>query len=232
MANFNFKKLLGIPDYSSRVNAFDYLNLPFYINQYKNGLYGKRYNGFSDEIQGNVNWFASATRTAPNDFTNYSGDGTPYLYHGVKEATVDFSNFSSSYPTNVGYDNQPDVGFDLYSWQWTGYFKAPYTDNFTFKLDSDDSGYLWIGRYAVKGFTAENANCSHGGLNGIGNPVTSNPISLIRGRYYPIRIQFGENEGFDGLIVSYSSSTESNVSNFDGKFYHKTHQDLPLFGIG
>jgi hypothetical protein len=228
MANFNFHKLLGIPEYSIKVTAFDYLNLPFYIkvgvgSNYKDGLYGKRYNGFCDETLGNVNWFATATQTTPNDFTGYNGDGTPYLYHGVEEATVDFSMFSSSFSSG----EQPDDGFDYYSWQWTGYFKAPYTDNFTFKVCSDDSGYLWIGNNAVSGFNADNANINHGGLHG-GDCLSSNPISLVGGQYYPIRIQFGENEGGDFIKVSYSSSTETNVSNFQGKFFHKTKDDLLL----
>jgi hypothetical protein len=49
---------------------------------------------------------------------------------------------------------------------------------------------------------------------------------MIGGHYYPVRLQFGENDGADQFILDYSSSTESNVSNFQGKFYHKTQQDF------
>jgi len=76
---------------------------------------------------------------------------------------------------------------------------------------------MWIGELAVSGFNDTNKFTSQ---------FNSNSISLIGGQYYPIRIQFGEFGGADYITLSYSSSTESNVSNFQGKFYHKTHQDF------
>jgi len=236
-SKYNFQKVLGIPTYTfERITPQSILDLPFYIKSggagsskiklYQDGLYGKRYNGFCDDILGSVNWFATATQTTSSDFTGYSGDGTPYLYHGVEEATVDFSNFSSSFGSSeqLGYE-QPDEGFNQYSWQWTGYFKAPYTDNFTFKVCSDDSGYLWIGNNAISGFSAANANINHGGTHG-GDCVSSDPIALVGGQYYPIRIQFGEQDGGDFISVSYSSSVETDVSNFQGRFFHLT--DSPV----
>ena len=208
MANFNFKKLLGIPDYSSRVNAFDYLNLPFYLkvgisDKYQDGLYGKRYDNYYPS-NGGVDAFRTLSRTTSTN-----------SIHGDEEATVDFYNFTSS-------DRQD---YDFYSWQWTGYFKAPYTDDFVFRIANvDDSVDLWVGNNARSGFTSENRTT--GGLYNADN--SSDPIHMIGGNYYPVRLQFGEATGGDHFILEYSSSTETNVSNFQGKFYHKTHQDLPV----
>jgi len=165
---------------------------------YKDGLYGKRYDLYFP-FNGGANAFGTLARST----------GTNSV-HGDEEATVDFNHFTSS-------DIQPGVGYEYYSWQWLGYFKAPYTDTFTFSLASDDYSQMWIGELAVSGFNDTNKFTYQ---------FNSNSVSLIGGQYYPIRIQFGEFSGADYITLSYSSSTESNVTNFQGKFYHKTQQDF------
>jgi hypothetical protein len=212
---YNFQKVLGIPTYTfEKVTPQSILNFPFYIKSgsggagkltiplYQDGLYGKRYNGYYPDNGG-----VTAFQTLPRSTDNYSP-------HGDEEATVDFYNFSSS-PNGSLYDN--------YSWQWTGYFKAPYTDDFVFRIANvDDSVDLWVGDNAISGFTSENRIV--GGLYNADN--TSDPIHMIGGQYYPVRLQFGEANGADQFILEYSSSYETNVSNFQGRFFHLTDQDL------
>jgi hypothetical protein len=219
-SKYNFQKVLGIPTYTfEKVTPQSILDLPFYIKSggggagkltiplYKDGLYGKRYIGYYPD-NGGVNAFQTLPRST----------GTNSV-HNDEEATVDFYNFTSSdiLPGNGGYDN--------YSWQWTGYFKAPYTDDFVFRIAHvDDAVDLWVGDNAISGFTSENRTA--GGLYMADN--TSDPIHMIGGQYYPVRLQFGEASGADQFILEYSSSYESNVSNFQGRFFHLTDQDFPV----
>ena len=180
-------------------------NFPLIIQavtvSYQDGLYGKRYVGYYPD-NGGVNAFGTLLRSS----------GTNSV-HGDEEATVDFYNFTSS-------DRQD---YDDYSWQWLGYFKAPYTDDFVFRIANvDDAVDLWIGNNAVSGFTSQNRTT--GGLYMADNP--SDPIPMVGGQYYPVRLQFSESGGADQFILEYSSSIESNISNFQGKFYHKTQQDF------
>lgn len=108
---------------------------------------------------------------------------------------------------------------DNYSWQWLGYFKASSTENYTFYTSSDDASYLWIGSNATAGFTTANATVNNGGLHGAVE-VTSSPISLIAGIYYPIRIQFGEQGGGDVITVNFSSTTITKTTNGLGYYYY------------
>lgn len=108
---------------------------------------------------------------------------------------------------------------DLYSWQWTGYFKPSTTENYTFFTSSDDASYLWIGDNATAGFTTANANVNNAGLHG-NQERSSTPVSLTKGVYYPIRIQFGENGGGDIMSVSFSTPTISKTRNGLGYYYH------------
>ena len=101
---------------------------------------------------------------------------------------------------------------DLYSWQWLGYFKASSTENYTFYTTSDDASYLWIGNNAISSFTTANATVNNGGLHG-SVEVTSSPVSLVAGTYYPIRIQFGENAGGDFVTVNFSTTTITKTTN-------------------
>jgi hypothetical protein len=82
--------------------------------------------------------------------------------------------------------------------QWIGYFRAPHTANYTFKLNpvTDDYSIFWIGDNAITAYTSENANMysSYGSSH-----VGSYSISLTAGAYYPIRLQFG-NGGNTGSL--------------------------------
>ena len=110
---------------------------------------------------------------------------------------------------------------DYYSWQWLGYFKASSTENYTFYSASDDASYVWIGSNALAGFTTANANVNNGGLHDV-NEVASSPISLTAGVYYPIRIQFGENEGGDQLSFSFSTPTIGQTTQGLGYYYYNS----------
>lgn len=108
---------------------------------------------------------------------------------------------------------------DLYSWQWLGYFKASSTEDYTFYTTSDDASYLWIGNNAISSFTTANATVNNGGLHG-SVEVTSSPVSLVAGTYYPIRIQFGENAGGDFVTVNFSTTTITKTTNGLGYYYY------------
>jgi hypothetical protein len=151
---------------------------------YTNGLYGKRYVGYFNDV---VTWFNTAT-----------------LQGDVNQLTQ-INNFTSS--------------ADLYSWQWLGYFKASSTENYTFYTTSDDASYLWIGNNAIAGFTTANATVNNGGLHG-SVEVTSSPVSLVAGTYYPIRVQFGENAGGDFVTVNFSTTTITKTTNGLGYYYY------------
>ena len=109
-----------------------------------------------------------------------------------------------------------------YSWQWLGYFKASSTENYTFYTNSDDASYLWVGNNATAGFTTANATVNNGGPHGA-NEVTSSPVSLVAGTYYPIRVQFGESSGGDFMTVSFSTSTITKRTNGLGYYYYNSN---------
>ena len=125
-------------------------------------------------------------------------------------AVTDFSNFSSY--------------TDQYSWEFTGYFRAPADGTYTFGTTSDDASHLWIGATAVSGFTTGNALVNNGGLHGA--RYIQGSINLLANVYYPIRIQFGENYGRDVLITYIYGPTipsdpeTGQTSNGSGYFFH------------
>jgi len=137
-----------------------------------------------------------------NDDVNWFDTAT--LYGDVNQLT-EINNFTSD--------------DDYYSWQWFGYFKASSTENYTFYTSSDDASYVWIGDNAVDGYTTANAIVNNGGLHGAA-PAESSPVSLVAGTYYPIRIQFGENEGGDAMSFSFSTPTIAQTTNGLGYYYY------------
>ena len=96
------------------------------------------------------------------------------------------------------------------SLQALGYFLPRTTETYTFYTTSDDASFLWIGNNAVSGFTTANATVNNGGLHGAGEQ--SGTITLAAGVYYPIRIQYGNNEVDGTLSVSFSTPTITKTS--------------------
>ena len=125
-------------------------------------------------------------------YVGYYADSVSFFtsasLHGNTNLTTSINNFTSS-------DN-------LYSWMWLGYFLAPTTGTYTFYTSSDDASHLWIGPNALTGYTTANATVNNGGLHA--QVETSGTTSLTAGRYYPIRIMFGENSGGDIMTVSFA----------------------------
>jgi hypothetical protein len=128
--------------------------------------------------------------------------------------TTDFTNISSS--TN-GYI--PLGGsYDYYSVEWKGLFYCQATGSHTFYTVSDDASYLWIGSNAVSGYTTSNALVQNGGIHD--TTEVSSSITLTAGRYYPIRIQYGESDGGDDCSVSVSTPTLARTPYFNNLFFN------------
>ena len=160
-----------------------------------NGLYGKRY----------VGYFGDTDPDTKNDDVNWFNTAT---LQGEVNQLTEINNFTNN--------------AENYSWQWLGYFKASSTENYIFYTNSDDASYLWIGNNATSGFTIGNANVNNGGLHGP-DEVTSSPVSLVAGTYYPIRVQFGELGGGDLITVSFETSTIAKRTNGLGYYYYNSN---------
>ena len=108
------------------------------------------------------------------------------------------------------------------SWQFIGYFHPQTTETYTFYLDTDDAGYMWIGNNAKSGFTYTNAFINNGGTHGSGAPV-SNTISLTAGGYYPVRLVYGNLSGAGVFDLQFSTPTIAKSGNFTGLITYNTY---------
>jgi hypothetical protein len=195
------------------------------VSTYQNGLYGWMYydNGNSDAsfsagpMSNDPTFFAANTNFKTQ---NYVATELFNFYVDNSGTIQNLDNYG-----NFNYNQGYGPTLNNYSWEFLGYFKAPYTDNFTFFTYSDDASYLWIGNNAVSGFTTSNCNVNNGGSHGTQGSFSS-PVSLVGGQYYPIRIQYGQGAGGAILTVGYSSNSETNVTNWQGIAYHRTNQDF------
>ena len=86
------------------------------------------------------------------------------------------------------------------SYQFLGYFKAPYTETFTFNLSSDDQSYFWLGTDALDAnFNTETPFLSAN----VG--LSTDTIALTAGQIYAFRIQVGNGLGPGSIGLSVSS---------------------------
>jgi hypothetical protein len=125
-------------------------------------------------------------RTHYNDY--FDGDWTWFDAH-TPASTGEVTNFSVD-----------DIMSEYISVQWLGYFKAPHTANYNFYLYSDDKSIFWLGDKAITGYDNGNWDVY---CNGDGETMTD-PISLVAGQYYPIRVQYGNGPGPGFFIFSWS----------------------------
>jgi hypothetical protein len=126
----------------------------------------------------------------------------------------------SDYVANIGSITEASttLGFaivhNLYSILYSGYFKADFTGTFTFNLNTDDETYLWIGDYAISGYTTSNRLVySYVGSNGSGS------ISLTNGQYYPIRILYGQNTSSAYCNLSFVRNSQT-ITDWTGYTFH------------
>jgi hypothetical protein len=138
-----------------------------------------------------------------DDDVNWFDGKTPL--HGTPDGDVSFSI------------NQND---DTFSMQWLGYFKPDITGNYNFWLVSDDASYLWIGQNALSGYTTSNAVINNGGQHPVGWATNTNSLILEANKYYPIRIQMGDNISDETLQLFYALAGNNGNNNFDFKIWH------------
>lgn len=97
-----------------------------------------------------------------------------------------------------------------YNVEYNGYFFTDkYNGEFTFYTASDDESFLWIGDTKV---------VDNGGLHGV--LQKSGKIVLKAKKYYPIKIQFGNNGGHGQLSVSFSHADIKQTTNGKGFYFH------------
>lgn len=117
--------------------------------------------------------------------------------------------------TYVSFGFQNDATEELYTFEWTGYFKAPSSGNFNFYINSDDDVYFWIGTNAL-GTNNTEVN-AHMGVSGANGDKNTNSVTLVAGTYYPVRIQFGEYHGAENCQLFYAKVGDANaVAGNDG----------------
>jgi hypothetical protein len=91
------------------------------------------------------------------------------------------------------YTNQINLGDegDYYSYQFVGYFKAPETANFTFRINSDNQGLMWIGENAL--MNTSNRGTAEAIIYQTNVGTDTATVSMVEGEMYPILLSFTEN---------------------------------------
>lgn len=168
----------------------------------KDGLWREKFNGYMND---DVNYFANNT---PIPMNNY----------GSSTFADTFGGFGSQ---QIGLDQGINID-PVYSLQWTGFFLAPTTGVYTFYTISDDCSFLWLGDNAKNGnFTRANALVDNGGAHGSSPKVASHSVHLTAGKYYHMRIQFGEAGGGESCMVFYSNNAgQTKVTDIRNKMYY------------
>ena len=105
------------------------------------------------------------------------------------DATIDFSWPGAPGPTGVGADN--------FSVRWEGQVEAPYTENHTFFVTTNDGALLWVDDQLIVGRTAPSS--TDGEMAG--------SIRLEAGRRYNLRLEFIEGTGEAAIRLAWSSAS-------------------------
>lgn len=134
-------------------------------------------------------------------YTGYFG-GTPAWF-----ATATLTA-TSKVLGSVNIGSQPTTT----SCEFTGWFKAPFTETVTFTLSSDDKSQMWVGDTAKAGTFSVGNKLVSADTGGDG----SGAAALTKGVLYPIRIQFGNNGGPGFFTLTVSGSAMGSTSDLSG----------------
>ena len=157
---------------------------------------------------GNLN-YTNTTYNSPFSSTGSTGSVT---------SLSDLSVGTNAYILANGYRGTTVIGgYDNFTILWTGYFLSNYSGTWTFRLNSDDISYLWIGpMFNGSNYTTLNT------LITANNNTISNTVHLVSGVYYPIRLLYGNSGGPGSINLSWSNNNLGSTTNGIGYFYTGT----------
>jgi hypothetical protein len=117
-------------------------------------------------------------------FAGYFAD-KPELLKGKAASQVGVRSTLPSF-TNQAYES---IGQNTY--MWSGYLVPDVTGDWTFRINSDDASYMWLGNEAIQNWmdNLSGAEISNGGSHG--PTVKTRTISLKKDSVYPFRILYG-----------------------------------------
>jgi hypothetical protein len=182
-----------------------------------NAIIDKAYNNNLYEntgLYGQITW---------NDSAFYEGDPDFFLANNIIDGSRNITNLDSltnailplAQTINASYtSNSISNTSTIYHCQWSGYFKSDFTGSWTFSLTTVNYSMLWIGDTAI------NNDVSNIFLSDTGNDTnpTTASISLIKSKYYPIRMQWGKRTNFINptlaLSVTRNGATITNLTNY------------------
>lgn len=106
----------------------------------------------------------------------------------------------------VGFGNIDLEGASNYTFEWTGWFKAPVTGTYNFWVQADDDVHMWMNAPATV-----NSNTDGNTLISASNSVskTQNSLILTANMWYPVRIQYGEWSGAEMCQVYWATTDDS-----------------------
>jgi hypothetical protein len=172
---------------------------------------------------------ASALNSVPNSANGlyrrkYVGNfSTTYVHQTTPAYTLDMGFFgvASHGPisepayevdTYLSFGNRTDLGSENgYAFEWKGYIQAPVTGNMRFGTTVDDDCVMWIGAPAL---TPANNNYlfAQSGVNRSG----TDGVTVVAGKWYPIRLWFQEWGGSERFQLGASVSTGATKYGYDG----------------
>ena len=190
-ADYKTAAARGVPAYSASGITFNNLSADA-LNSISNeaaGLYRRKYVGKVVSTYGNWSsyvstWFDDPTRGP------------------ISEAAYEVDEYVSfGYRSDLGSENG-------YSLEWKGYLKAPVTGNMRFFVDVDDDIMVWIGANALAPTNSNYLLAQSGGSR-----TGTNGITVVAGKYYPVRMAFVEHGGAEQFQIFANSSAGATVYN-------------------
>lgn len=148
-----------------------------------------------------------------------------------------WGNYTYQYAGNTWQTNAIDYAYDVQaviiddnsykrSHRIKGYFKAPSTETYTFRVVGDDSIYLWIGTTSQTPTQVEQSVTSSNWVAAApgSHPDVSNSgtINLIEGEIYPIVLYNGNHYGPGTCHLYWSTPTIAEMSNGTDIFHKET----------
>lgn len=151
------------------------------------GTQGTPYNPLTGSSSGPANFsYNLFRRVYKGSWTNTYADQNPSIFDGT--------------PYSSGVDNYIAFGLqttgETFCMEWKGYWKAPSTGNWNFKVQADDVVMFWIGDAALNPNNS-NYQCN----NGVNSGLNQNSVSLTQNNWYPIRVRYQEWTGAESLDI-------------------------------
>lgn len=155
--------------------------------------------------------FAATNESLLDLFFTTSTTGTTLGGTGTHSTDINWANVATQGAGGTTGNKPAYLPADNFAWMVEGYILAPETGTYTFGVDSDDAGEVYVNNQRVAHFYGTHGFSQVWSGNTSWTQQTTGTIDLVANTYYQFRARMTDGTGGDGIQVGWQKPSDASI---------------------